>query len=73
MNWEYEKTPLNGGAPGDAFKSIFNGSGKNHAETMAREAIQNSVDAALEPMSAVEIDFRFVTLRTADRLAFEKA
>ena len=73
MKWQYEETPLNGGAPGDAYKSIFNGSGKKPAETLAREAIQNSVDAAIEPNTTVRVDFRFVSLNDADRKAFQKA
>jgi hypothetical protein len=73
MVWAYEKTPLNGGAPGDAFKSIFNGSGKNQAETLAREAIQNSVDAAADAGTSVVVDFRFVSLSGNKRRAFEKA
>ena len=73
MAWAYEKTPLNGGAPGDAYKSIFNGSGKNQAETMAREAIQNSVDAANEPNVSVVVDFRFISLEDKQRRIFENA
>lgn len=73
MSWEYEKTPLNGGAPGDAFKSIFNGSGKSHAETLAREAIQNSVDAAIEPATSIRVAFRFTCVEGTDRTRFEDA
>lgn len=73
MKWEYEETPLNGGAPGNAFQSIFNGSGKKPAETLAREAIQNSVDAATEPNATVQVDFRFSVLEGSARRAFEDA
>lgn len=45
-NWHYEDEPLNGGAGGEVFKSIFNGSGLDAASRLAREALQNSVDAA---------------------------
>ena len=45
-NWYYEDEPVNGGAGGEVFKSIFNGSGVDAAERLAREALQNSVDAA---------------------------
>lgn len=73
MIWQYEETPLNGGAPGDAFKSIFNGSGKSHAETLAREAIQNSVDAAATSGTSVRVDFRFARVEGQDRERFEDA
>lgn len=46
QNWYYEDEPVNGGAGGEVFKSIFNGSGVDAAERLAREALQNSVDAA---------------------------
>lgn len=44
--WHYEEEPLNGGAGGEVFRSIFNGSGADAATRLAREAIQNSVDAS---------------------------
>ena len=44
-NWYYEEEPVNGGAGGEVFRSIFNGSGVEAAERLAREALQNSVDA----------------------------
>lgn len=43
--WHYEEEPVNGGAGGEVFRSIFNGSGLDAASRLAREAIQNSVDA----------------------------
>lgn len=46
QNWHYEDEPVNGGAGGEVFKSIFNGSGVDASERLAREALQNSVDAA---------------------------
>lgn len=73
MSWNYEKSPLNGGAPGDAYKSVFNGSGKREAENLAREAIQNSVDAANARGGSVRVDFRFRRLDATDRNAFETA
>ena len=73
MAWHYETSPLNGGAPGDAYRSVFNGSGKREAENLAREAIQNSVDAASDPSRSVRVDFRFRQLRGSQRVAFEKA
>lgn len=73
LNWHYEKAPLNGGAPGDAYKSVFNGSGKNDAVNLAREAIQNSVDAAADQNATVRVDFRFRRLEGDGRVAFEAA
>ncbi|HER34402.1 MAG: hypothetical protein JXJ30_00830 [Halothiobacillaceae bacterium] len=70
MNWHYEEAPLNGGAPGDAFKSSFNGAGKKPAAILAREAIQNSVDAALQANAPVTIDFQFKTLADGERIQF---
>lgn len=51
-NWYYEDEPVNGGAGGEVFKSIFNGSGLDAASRLAREALQNSVDAAREGETA---------------------
>lgn len=73
MGWVYEETPPNGGAPGDAFKSIFNGAGKGAAETLAREAIQNSVDAAKDPSASVRVEMRFARLTGEERRSFEAA
>ena len=71
--WHYEEAPLNGGAPGDAYKSVFNGSGMKQAAVLAREAIQNSVDAARTPEEPVRVDFRFHRLEGAERDRFEAA
>lgn len=43
--WIYDEIALNGGAGGEVFRAVFNGSGFDAAELLAREAIQNSVDA----------------------------
>lgn len=43
--WIYDEIGLNGGAGGEVFRAVFNGSGFDAAELLAREAIQNSVDA----------------------------
>lgn len=71
--WIYEERPLNGGAGGEAFRIVFNGSGMEPAATLAREAIQNSVDASLVPASEVEVDFRIRELIGDERAAFEAA
>lgn len=53
--WTFEKRSPNGGASGSAYKSIFNGSGIEAAELLAREAIQNSVDAELADGPGVSV------------------
>ena len=72
--WLYEKQPPNGGAPGDAYNSALNGTGFDLAQLVAREAIQNSVDAA-NPASGgrVNVEFRIVDLKGAQRREFETA
>jgi hypothetical protein len=72
-NWVYEPTPLNGGAPGDAYKSTFNGAGKKPAAVLAREALQNSVDAASDPNATVRVEFRFKALSGDAKIKFEEA
>lgn len=70
MNWQYEEAPPNGGAGGEAFKSTFNGAGKKPAAILAREAVQNSVDAGVDPSVQVRVDFRFRNLSGDDRTRF---
>lgn len=73
MSWHYEVVGPNGGAGGDAYKSVFNGAGKDPAATLAREAVQNSVDAATDLSGSVRVDFRFAKLAGADRRHFLEA
>lgn len=70
MHWHYEEVGPNGGAGGDAYKSVFNGTGKDPAATLAREAVQNSVDAAIDPTHSVRLDFRFARLENDERNRF---
>ena len=70
MSWSYEPVGPNGGAGGDAYKSVFNGAGKDPAATLAREAVQNSVDAATDPFGSVRVDFRFSKLAKKERDRF---
>lgn len=62
MSWYFERQGSMGGAGGEAFKSVFNGTGRDPAATLAREAVQNSVDAALEEDETVEVQFNFQQL-----------
>jgi hypothetical protein len=73
--WHYEQQPPNGGAPGDAYTQSLNGTGFTLAELVAREAIQNSVDARNPDAEAdvVMVDFRIRDVRGDERQAFEAA
>jgi len=71
--WNYEKKPLNGGAGGEAFRIVFNGAGMEPAAMLAREAIQNSVDAALNRQGEVGVVFELRELHGEEREHFEKA
>ncbi len=64
-NWHYEDEPVNGGAGGEVFKSIFNGSGLDAAGRLAREALQNSVDAA-RPGETAQVTLRMKVYGEAD-------
>lgn len=64
-NWHYEDEPVNGGAGGEVFKSIFNGSGLDAAGRLAREALQNSVDAA-RPGETSQVSLRMKVYSGAD-------
>lgn len=70
MNWYFERQGSMGGAGGEAFKSVFNGTGRDPAATLAREAVQNSVDAALEEDETVEVQFNFRQLTGDDKAKF---
>jgi len=64
-NWHYEDEPVNGGAGGEVFKSIFNGSGLDAAGRLAREALQNSVDAA-RPGETAQVSLQIKVYEEAD-------
>lgn len=72
-NWVYEDEPLNGGAGGEAFRIVFNGAGIDAAVLLAREAVQNSVDAAAEPGREIEVRFEERMLVNDERRRFEAA
>lgn len=75
LAWHYEKQPPNGGAPGDAYTQSLNGTGFDLAQLVAREAIQNSVDAWDPAMEGgvVMVDFRIRELEGEQRATFEAA
>lgn len=59
--WVFERTPEMGGATGGAFTNPLLGTGMEPAAVLAREAIQNSVDAG-RAGEKVRVEFRRVTL-----------
>lgn len=71
MSWMFEPTQPMGGAAGEAYSNVFAGTGMDPAETLAREAIQNSVDAALPAQAnKVRVAFRRVVLTGGDKVRF---
>lgn len=72
--WIFETTPKMGGATGEAFTNTLLATGMNPASTLAREAIQNSVDAA-KPGSQgkVSVAFRRVSIDGQRKTGFVKA
>ena len=77
MHWVYQPIDPNGGAGGEVYRTVFNGSGFEAAELLAREAVQNSVDAAARledgSWSKPEISLQLVELHGDDRDKFWKA
>ena len=71
--WTYQPIDPNGGAGGTVYHQVFNGSGFEAAELLAREAIQNSVDATAQDGNGVKVVFRKKELTGADKEAFWKA
>ena len=74
--WTYRQTDPDGGAEGEAYRIVINGSGFDAAERAARDAVQNSVDAArIEPGGRSEPSVSFVLkdLQGDERDAFRKA
>ena len=49
MSWIFEDSGPMGGAAGEAYANTLKSPGMQPEHVLAREAIQNSVDAGLEP------------------------
>ena len=60
-NWIFERTPEMGGATGEAYTNPLLGTGMEPTAVLAREAIQNSVDAQ-NKSEKVRVELRRVTL-----------
>lgn len=70
--WVFQTTPKMGGATGEAYVNPLQGVGMPAAAVLAREAVQNSVDAC-EGHGKVRVDFRRVTVKGEEKAAFVKA
>lgn len=73
VEWVFENNPPMGGAAGEAFTNTLASSGMPPAAVLAREAIQNSVDARATGESKVAVDFVSKALSGKDKAAFVKA
>jgi hypothetical protein len=71
-SWTFQRTPAMGGATGEAFVNTLFGTGMKSAAVLAREVIQNSVDAAADSKK-VKLTFRRVTLTGKEKRAFVKS
>jgi hypothetical protein len=72
QSWVFEKTPEMGGATGGAFTNPLLGTGMEPAAVLARESIQNSVDARGKG-EKVRVEFRRVTLKGKAKAEFVAA
>lgn len=70
MEWVFENSAPMGGAAGEAFTNTLASSGMPPAAVLAREAIQNSVDARVKGEQKVAVDFVVKTLVGAKKAAF---
>jgi hypothetical protein len=71
--WIYERILPMGGAAGEAYTNTLAASGMPPASVLAREAIQNSVDARQFPASKVIVEFVFKNLEGDDKKKFVAA
>lgn len=72
MGWLFHASDPMGGAAGEAFANTLKSPGMLPEHVLAREAIQNSVDAGL-PGSKVEVRFRESVVKGAAKTAFVQA
>ena len=71
-SWVFERTPEMGGATGGAFTNTLLGTGMEPAARLAREAIQNSVDAR-ENGGKVRVEFHRIALLGKQKADFVSA
>lgn len=72
MSWIFEKSGPMGGAAGEAYANTLKSPGMPPAHVLAREAIQNSVDAA-NGAAKVAMRFRAVALESSAKHIFVEA
>jgi hypothetical protein len=68
--WHFEEVGPMGGAMGNAYANTLQGAGRTPEEELAREAIQNSCDAAAEGSPVVRVEFRMVSLKRKEKEEF---
>jgi hypothetical protein len=73
VTWVFENNPPMGGAAGEAFTNTLASSGMPPAAVLARESIQNSVDARAGGDAKVAVDFVAKQLSGNEKAAFAKA
>jgi len=73
MKWVFQGSDPMGGAAGEAYANTLKSPGMHPEHVLAREAIQNSVDAALPGVTKVLVKFREVTISGATKKAFTEA
>ncbi|TIN20887.1 MAG: hypothetical protein E5Y31_22340 [Mesorhizobium sp.] len=72
-DWVFENNPPMGGATGEAFTNTLASSGMAPASVLAREAIQNSVDAKAGLDQKVRVEFVAKAVKGKDKTAFVAA
>jgi hypothetical protein len=72
MGWFFHESDPMGGAAGEAFANTLKSPGMHPEHVLAREAIQNSVDAGLAG-AKVEVHFRASAVTGAKKAAFVEA
>lgn len=71
--WIFERVALMGGATGEAYVNTLQGTGMTPSSVLAREAIQNSVDAWRPDVAEkVRVEFRRVSLVGSSKATFIK-
>lgn len=72
-DWVFENNPPMGGATGEAFTNTLASSGMAPASVLAREAIQNSVDAKAGDDQKVRVEFIARSIKGKEKTAFVMA
>lgn len=73
LGWFYEPCGFTGGANAGAFRNALAGAGIRLPELLAREVVQNSVDAVADAAKPVEVRFRTITHDGASLSALRSA